>query len=408
MPPRKHHDRTILPVLWLLSILLIAACAERPPAPPGVERPALERLSPADFPRWVDDMACDGLIRAVDQSLAYLGRVPPDRMFQFGKDRFSTAHMIRSLKAFREFLGSEPASGQIDRFIRSRYRVYRSRGSDGGGRVLFTGYYEPFLRGSTERTERYRFPVYGRPPDLVRIDLEKFHPRFAGERIIARIDHRQVLPYPDREAISFGGILEGRAPVLAWVDDRVDLFFLQIQGSGRIFLDQGGVMNVHYHESNGRPYRSIGKLLIDEKKIDRSRMSMQAIRAYLRAHPEQIQRILTYNPSYVFFRIEADGPLGALGVPLTPGRSLAVDRRLFPDGALAFVQTRKPLVRGGGEIAGWTGMDRFVLNQDTGGAIRGAGRADLFWGNGGYAELAAGHMRHPGRLFFLVLSPDGG
>jgi membrane-bound lytic murein transglycosylase A len=184
------------------------------------------------------------------------------------------------------------------------------------------------------------------------------------------------------------------------------VFFLQIQGSGKIFLDTGEVINVHYHGSNGRPYRSIGKLLIEEQKIPREEMSMQKIRSYLHAHPEEMASVFNYNPSYVFFKIEPEGPLGSINVLLTPGRSVALDRRIFPHAALAFIQTQKPVLNSAGHIDRWVECRRFVLNQDTGGAIRGPGRADLFWGNGPYAEIAAGHLAHLGELYFLILKPE--
>ena len=215
-------------------------------------------------------------------------------------------------------------------------------------------------------------------------------------------------PITTGKAIDHDGVLAESARALAWVRDPVDLFFLHIQGSGKIFLDSGRVLNVHYHTTNGRPYRSIGKFLIDSGAIPRPQMSMQAIRRYLRAHPESVDAVLNGNPSYVFFKLEKDGPLGSLEVKLTPGRSIATDRRLFPAAALCFIETRKPLIDAAGQIRRWTALNRFVLNQDTGGAIRGPGRADLFWGNGRYAELAAGHMQHPGVMYFLVLKPDAG
>jgi len=263
------------------------------------------------------------------------------------------------------------------------------------------------LRGSLERRGDYVYPVYTRPDDLISINLSLFSSRFQGEKIMARIEDGRVLPYHDRRDIVGSDLLAGKADVLAWVDDRIDLFFLHIQGSGKIFLDTGASLNVHYAAANGRPYRSIGKLLLDEGKIERSEMSMQKIRAYLSTHPDEIERILSYNPSFVFFEDEPDGPLGSLGVRLTPGRSIATDGRIFPRSALAFVETQKPLVDSRGEIAGWADLFRFALNQDAGGAIQGPGRTDLFWGNGDYAEIAAGHMQHPGRLYFLVLDPEG-
>ena len=166
------------------------------------------------------------------------------------------------------------------------------------------------------------------------------------------------------------------------------------------------MLNVHYHTSNGHPYRSIGKMLIDEGKIPRSQMSMQAIRAYLNSHPGEVQRILNYNPSYVFFKREPAGPLGCLGAKLTPGRSVALDPKVFPLSGLVYIQARKPLLGADGKIRSWTACERFGLGQDKGGAIRGPGRADLFWGSDMYAEIAAGHMQHSGRLYYLIKKPD--
>lgn len=386
--------------------VLLAGCGERAIVTPPEPLPVLQRVDFAQIPVFFDDRGYDGLSQAVGQSLAYLKKIPPDREFLFGEDRFSTGHMIRSLEVFKEFLDTRPTARGLTDFLRQRYRVYQSTGNGGDGQVLFTGYYEPVLHGSLSQSDRYRFPVYAMPEDLLRIDLSQFHSRFAGERISARIENGQVLPYYDREAISFEGRLQGKADVIAWVDDRVDLFFLHIQGSGKIFLDNGDVLNVHYQSSNGRPYRSIGRLLIEENKIDKSQMSMQQIREYLDRHPEEMRRILSYNPSYIFFRVEKGGPVGALGVPLTPGRSIATDRRLFPDAALAFVETEKPVIDGSGTISGWIPLNRFVMNQDTGGAISGPARADIYWGDDAYAAQAAGHLQHPGRLYFFVLAPE--
>ena len=407
--PSGHISVTgsAFPVLiLLLGAGVLLGCAVETSMPPKLELPPMERLKAADVPEFTDDMATDSLDYALFQSLTYLNRLSPNREFTFGTDRYSAEHLIRSLETFRQFINTPSSPTELSDFIQRRYIVYRSIGSDRAGRVLFTGYYEPFLQGSRDKSETFRFPVYKTPDDLLSIDLSLFSSRFKGERIIARYENNRVLPYHDRKSISEQRILDGKADVLAWVNDRVDLFFLQIQGSGKIFLDTGDIINVHYHATNGHPYRSIGKLLIDEEKIPRSEMSMQRIRAYLNEHPEEISRILNYNPSYIFFSEEKEGPRGAIGVELTPGRSLATDRRLFPQGALAFIRTEMPLVNAEQQTFGWTRLERFVMNQDTGGAIRGPGRADLYWGHGPYAELAAGHMRHDGELYFLVLDPD--
>lgn len=391
--------------LWLLGICclligMISGCA----APEKEVSPfPLMRISPSEYPEFADDMAYEGLARGISKSLDYLDRVSGNRTFEFGGDIFDTAHMARSLTHFLNFIRTNPSPRQLREFIASDYLVYRSVGNEETGQVLFTGYYEPLLHGSLDKSRRYRFPVYTRPRDLMTIDLSLFSPEFEGKKITGRLEGRTFIPYYDRSEIDQKQVLKDKADVIAWVDDLVDLFFLQIQGSGKIALDNGQKMNVHYHSQNGRPYRSIGSLLIREGKVSREEMSMQKIREYLSLHPGEVKSILNYNPSYVFFQTEEGGPYGAINVALTPGRSLAVDRRIFPMAALSFVETQKPRVDVSGTILDWTDCTRFVLNQDTGGAIKGPGRADLFWGHGEYAEVAAGHLKHRGNLYLLVL-----
>ncbi len=366
----------------------------------------LEKLSASSYPGFADDMLYDGLEHGILQSIKYLKQVPSESIFKFGNDSFTASHMIMSFEYFLGFIREKPSPQDLKSFIKSNYLVYRSTGRDKRGQVLFTGYYEPLLQGRLNQNAEYQVPVFTLPDDLIKIDLAPFSPKYKGEKITGRLAGKTVVPYYDRNEIANSEVLEGRARKLAWIKDPVDLFFLQIQGSGKIYLDNGNTINVHYNDTNGHPYRSIGKLLIDEGKIQRQEMSMQKIREYLHNHPEEAENILNYNPSYVFFKIEKDGPLGSLNVKLTPGRSVALDWRIFPLPALAFVATQKPLINAAGQIREWTNFGRFVLSQDTGGAIRGPGRADLFWGSGSYAEIAAGHMQHPGRLYFLILKPD--
>jgi membrane-bound lytic murein transglycosylase A len=370
---------------------------------PPTRENAMERISSWSYPDFLDDMTYNGLEDSILQSLSYLNKIPADRQFIFGEDQYNTEHMIKSLQHFLGYIQARPSRQDLKKFIQSDYRIYRSVGRNGAGEVLYTGYYEPLLKGSLIRSEQYRFPIYTRPRDLITIDLSLFHKKFKGEKIIGRYTDQSVVPYYDRSEIETGGVLEDKAGVLAWAEDPVDVFFLQIQGSGKVQLENGNVFNVHYQTTNGRPYRSIGKLLIDEEKISVADMSMQKIREYLNNHPEEIDTVLNYNPSYVFFIIEPNGPLGNINVKLTPGRSIALDRRIFPPAALAFIETEKPLIDDVGQIHSWQRFSRFVLNQDTGGAIKGPGRADLFWGNGSYAEIAAGHLKHTGELYFLVL-----
>jgi membrane-bound lytic murein transglycosylase A len=209
------------------------------------------------------------------------------------------------------------------------------------------------------------------------------------------------VPYYSRREICTDGRLDGRGEVICWAKDPVDVFFLQVQGSGRVRFDDGKETLVHFAGSNGRAFRSVGRLLVDEGRLPNEGVSMQAIRRYLGEHPEELEAVLNYNESYVFFEEVSEGPLGNIGVVLTSGRSIATDYKLFPGGALAFATARKPIVEGG-RIMRWEEFGRFVLNQDTGGVICGPGRVDFFWGSGPEAELAAGGMCERGRLYFLV------
>lgn len=397
--------------LWpgtLLAVLIVIAVhlATRPQPDRSTFAYSMVRLAAADAPLFIDDMNGEGLEHGIEQSLAYLKRIAPSTEYLFGQDRFTAQELISSLHAFQAFIRSEPDHDALQAFLRTNCWIYAAADDRGHNQILFTGYYEPAVQGRLQPDPVYTVPVYPKPDDLLSIDLTPFGARFEGLRLVGQYLDGTLRPYPDHQAIAFGKVLEGRVRPLAWLKDPVDLLFLQIQGSGKVLLETGEPLNIHYHASNGRPYRSIGKLLIEQNKIAPEKMSMQAIRSYLKDHPEEVPAVLSYNPSYVFFKLEQSGPLGCLNVPLTAGRSLAVDRKQYPDGALAFIQLRKPLLDHELAIDGWDHFSRFVLLQDTGGAIKGRARADLFWGNGPYAEIAAGHQKHYGRLFFIVVKSD--
>ena len=268
---------------------------------------------------------------------------------------------------------------------------------------MVTGYYEPLLAGSRTKTARFTVPLYAPPDDLLTIDIVSVYPDLKDKRLRGRIDGRKVVPYWTRAEIE-----GGRAPlddkVLVYVENPIEAFFLEIQGSGRVKLADGSVMRVGYADQNGHPYHSIGRVLIDRGEITLERASMQGIREWGRQHPDQLPALLAENPSYVFFRevpapvpgsTEAaiDGPYGTLGVPLLAGRTIAVDRRSIPLGAPVFLATTYPLST--------KPLQRLVLAQDTGGAIRGAVRADFFWGFGDNAGREAGRMKQDGRMWLL-------
>jgi len=259
-----------------------------------------------------------------------------------------------------------------------------------------TGYYEPVVTGARQRGGAFQTPLYAVPDDLVTVDLGDLYPALKGERVRGQLKGRRVTPYPDRSKLADGKLLAGKE--LVWLDNPIDAFFLQIQGSGRVQLQDGSMVRLSFADVNGQPYRSIGKYLVDHGEMTVEQAALPNLKLWLAAHPERQAEIFNANPSVVFFREEpigdpSVGPKGALGVPLTAGRSLAVDPRQLPLGAPLYLATTHPLTH--------QPLARLMLAQDTGGAIRGALRADFFWGMGTDAGLAAGAMREQGSFWLL-------
>jgi membrane-bound lytic murein transglycosylase A len=386
-----------------LAIGLAGGCLPRslPPPPPAVS--ATTALVPAGpAPALLDDADPESLATAVRASLTWLETQPPGRTLTFGPRAVTADAQRRALMRLLAALADRPLPDDLAARVLREFEPVRSVGGT-DGTVLFTGYHEPVIDATEDPDPAYPVPILGVPDDLIEVGLEAFDARFRAERIFGRLEGQRLVPYWTRAEIQ-SGPRPPRAPVLAWARDPVEVFFMEIQGSGTLRLPDGRELRVGYAASNGRPYRSIGRLLIDEGHLVREAVSLQTIRAWLAAHPEERERVLRHNESYVFFRRLAGLPLGSLGVPVTPGRSIATDPRLFPPAALAFVRTDRPRRAVGGGVT-WHPLRRFVLNQDTGGAIRGPGRADLFWGRGPDAELAAGLMKQAGELYFLVPRP---
>jgi len=275
------------------------------------------------------------------------------------------------------------------------HRVANADGSEGG---MVTGYYEPLLRGARKRGGPYQTPLHGVPDDLLVIDLGSVYPELKNLRLRGKLVGRKVQPYPSRSDMDQANSLAGKE--LLWVDDPVEAFFLQVQGSGRVQLaDSKETVRVAYAEQNGHPYKSIGRYLVDKGEMTLAQASAQSIKAWVAANPARRQEVLNANPSYVFFREEKlpdpqQGPKGALGVPLTSQRSIAVDPQFIPMGAPVFLATTEPNSE--------RPLQRMMLAQDTGGAIRGAVRADFFWGFGAAAGEIAGRMKQAGRMWVLL------
>jgi len=378
--------------------VVLVGCASR--VPPTVESP-LRTVPQGEWPALVDDLDPEGLIAAMEHSLSYFDALPRDRVFTFGSEERTAGQLGAGARRFIQLVRDESDHERLTQALKQEFVLLRSVGRDGRGEVLFTGYYEPLLEARREPESPFEHPVYGVPDDLVMVDLEAFGLEKSPRAVVGRVEDHELVRYADREEIDFGGGLANTAPVLGYLADPVDVFFLHVQGSGTLIFPDGTRLRAGYAVSNGWEYRSIGRLLIDDGLIPREEMSMQAIRAYLAAHPEEIERVLAYNASYVFFRpLESEGgPLGCYGVPVTAGRSIATDRRLFPAPVLAWIEGTMP--GGQGEQQRFS---RFALNQDTGGSIRGPGRVDLFIGAGDEAAEIAGRMNNMGRLYLFLPS----
>ena len=403
---KRHATKTPLLLAAALSLLLAACatvketpptvcppCPQCPPVPPVAEvPPPAKPLQPArwsDLPGWSED----------DPLAAWPAFLQSCRGMA-GKPHWP------QWSAVCEDARTVPAkdSKAVRQFLETRLEPYLLTNPDGSASGLVTGYYEPLLRGSRTRTAKYTQPVLGVPPDLLTIDLSDVVPDLKNLRLRGRLVGNRVVPYYSRAEISGHG-LEKSYPekVLLWVDDAIELFFLQIQGSGRVKLPNGSMVRLGYADQNGHPYKAIGRVLADRGDIPIEQASMQGIQAWARANPSRLPELLNANPSYVFFREMPvkgngeEGPQGALGVPLTPGRSIAVDTRHVPLGAPVFLSTTQPNSA--------VPLTRLVLAQDTGGAIRGVVRADFFWGFGADAGAQAGRMKQAGQMW--VLLPPG-
>lgn len=385
-------------IVLLAVLALLAGCVTTGPPPTPTPQNILRVVPKDDWPLLLDDLDARSFFQAAESSLGYLRKVSPDKRFTFGPYQMSAAQMAAMLEDLKDLLYRQPDPVERSRALQQKYALLESVGRDGRGEVLMTGYYEPVLKARRQAQGSFKYPVYAMPEDLVWIDLRQFGEQYPAKRLVGQVKGNRVQPYPDREAIDYKKVIEGKAEVLGYVSDSVEVFFLHIQGSGQLEFEDGAKRRVGYASSNGQPYRSIGKMLLNKKLMEPGSMSMQGIKAFLETNPQYLRQVLSHNPSYVFFRPlpVIGGPLGCFGQPLTAGRSVATDRRLFPGLTLGYITGTMPALGGGSEP-----LARFVFNQDTGGAIRGPGRLDLFFGSGPQAGELAGRMKNPGKLYFF-------
>ncbi|MFO7570247.1 MAG: MltA domain-containing protein, partial [Smithellaceae bacterium] len=379
-------NRIVFSCLLLMMVFLaLAACQKRSavmidsqefekdysrPLPPG--ELALRKITdPAQIPDYTKALSdLDGLLKAIDHSLSYLAKPSSKTFYPYGD--ITHDHAVKSLHALRTLLTSGLSPAQMNNVLREQFDTYISVGCDNQGTVLFTGYYTPIFNGSQTRTERFKYPLYKTPPDLVK-DPE-------GTVLGRKGPDGQIRPYPERKEMQSSGMLAGLE--LIWLDDPFEVYIVHVQGSAKIRMPDGRVESVGYDAHNGWDYQSIVHQMIAEEKLAGKKISLKAMIDHFKAHPDQVDGYINRNPRFVFFRNEPGEPRGSLNEPVTPFRSIATDKSVYPRAMFAFalVDLERPI--------------GFALDQDTGGAIRAPGRCDVYMGVGDRAgELAGGTYR---------------
>lgn len=366
------------------------------------QTPIWEQVTFADLPGWQSD-DLSGALQAFQKSCAHILKKAPSAPLD-GKTTEAIPYGVAQdwQPLCRQAQSIKPTNTAMRAFIEASFTpllVTDKKRLEG----LFTGYYEPEIKASRTRSTRYATPFLAKPADLLTLKLEQFDPSLKGKSIRGRVEAGRFIPYHERAEID-AGALDGQPLALAWAQDPVDVFFAHIQGSARLKLDDGSVTRMAFAGKNGRPYRAIGRDLVARGVIPKDQVSMQSIRAWLAQNPASRDEILQLNPSYIFFREVAIkdidlGPPGAANIPLTPNRSLAVDRSVHPLGALMWLDSHEPQRAGGAKTKPF---QHLMVAQDTGSAIKGAVRGDVFFGSGPQAGESAGHMAMDGQLYTLV------
>ena len=380
-------------IIFSFLLLLPFGCGQKP----------LSVIAEPEYPLFADDLDYQGLDVALEKSLVYLRRLPSSTVYTIDNRKCTVEDIARAVEFFRNLLAEKPSPQRLSDLIARHFSVYQARGIGGYNpdrSMLVTGYYQPLFSGSLKRTGVFSYPLYKVPADIVirRID--------AGQKkqSVGRMEQGHFMPYWTRGEIERGNLLNGQE--LIWLKSPLDAFVLHIQGSGLISLPDGSIRGVHYAMRNGRPYSSIGKYMVENGMLTLEEASLDSIRAYIDKNPAQRDLILHHNESFIFFDWgNTQGAVGSIGQVLTPGRSIAADKSCFPPGALVFLRSRKPVVRDQ-HIVQWNDLQRFVTIQDSGSAIRGPGRVDLFLGSGAEAGLAAGRMKEDGTLYLLLLKQE--
>ncbi|PKN53019.1 MAG: hypothetical protein CVU55_03515 [Deltaproteobacteria bacterium HGW-Deltaproteobacteria-13] len=375
--------------LFIVIVAFLSGCLRAVPKASVKPHETFTPVSAADID-FQDDLDPESLKPAIDRSIHYYEKAGRGKVYRIADRLISAQQLKETLIAFRSLLPVAGDGADWRKKITAEFNVYRVAGPDTTGSVLFTGYYEPLLEGSLQRTEKYKYPLYRTPSDLIK-----------KENKVGLMKDGKFIPYYSRYEIDVDGVLRGKNLELIWVSDPVELFSLHIQGSGKIKLEDGTMLTVGYAQTNGRPFRSVTKFMLEGGKISSSEATYR--HEFLRGKSDQeIYDVLSHNERYTFFRFLDKDPVGSLGEPVTPDRSIATDPEYFPEGALAFIRLRKPVFDSEGNAKERIDFSRFVLSQDKGNAIKGSGRVDIFCGFGTKAEYTAGTLKEKGELYLLI------
>ncbi len=390
--------RVWVALVGVFMVVMMAACHPPDGNPPSLPPPP--RAALGDQIVLLDDGDQEALHSAVSASIRYWQGQPADRKLTACGQGYRAGDFLQTLLHFRSLLTTLPLA-DLPAAVARDFTLCPEGDGPPPDEALVTGYYQPRCKGSLVKAAPFICPVYRLPPDLIQA---KTHTPQGVTEQVGRLEKGRLVPYWSRAEIETQEPLRGNE--LCYLADPVELFLMQVQGSGLVELADGSLRQLLFAGSNGRPYRSIGRLLVDEGRLSLAEVDMPRIRRYLQEHRQDRQRILHYNERYIFFTMSVptpgSGPVGSMGAVLTPGRSVALDQTLFPLGGLYFLQTERP-VDSPDVPPLWQPLNRFVLHQDTGAAINGGKRLDFFWGSGDYPERAAGLMKQPGRFYLLML-----
>ncbi len=359
----------------------------------------------AELKGFKDDLANASLEKAISYQLQAMMEQETSTPIRLGKYTLTRGRLVETLKAFLEILQQDLSNDEFNKRVREEFVLYRV-GKGKNKKMLFTGYYQPVIQASPVRTPVYRYPIYRMPEGrLHQVNYKKGIQLIGTHSGIRRI--RAASPEKPwrrftREEIDHKGVLQGHGLEIGWLKDNLDRYFLHIQGSGILEFPDGSRQGVGYQGSNQYSYTGIGRLMIKDGVIEVSQGSMQGIKKYFAENPKDIEKYLYQNKRYIFFTFNDKGPRGSGGGELVGGRSIATDKSIYPAGGLAFIKVKKPILDGNNNIIRWQPISRFVVDQDTGSAIRGPGRADLFFGTGKKAGAQAGHYHERGKIYYLI------